>query len=174
MPGGRELSQLERRLEAIPSDVVGRVGAWWRGRPRVERVARAIHYQAVWGAPGLGRALGAAIAQGALESAEGLFEALRQLPDSRLDSEALLALLDGALLLGRIAEVADLARGRRCELRKSSRGAALLTLFGLAGPTWLPDGRPNLLEWSRQLAAGALDAEDLAALASRRLGPWLR
>lgn len=160
-------------MDQLPNQAVGKVVLWWRLASRPRRAGHAFLAGSPSNASDLGRTLALAIELGALETSCELFDRLLRMADSRLSLDSLVPLLEAALLLGRGEVGAELAARRRDELRRSARGATLLTLLGLGGPTWLPNGRPNLLGWSRRVESGELSANDLAVLASRRARAWL-
>ncbi|HYP91088.1 MAG TPA: glycosyltransferase family A protein [Polyangiaceae bacterium] len=179
---GAALRDIEACLAGASFQLIQRLANEWQGRRRfVEGASAAEQLLAVagdWADPARGlAAVDAAIRLGALELARALLHRLRaqgaQLQSAQI-GQLCASELELSLIFGEREAALALAERHRERLRASPAGVSLLTLLGEPVSPWLPDGRPNLLALSRRIAAGEVDAEQLASLLgpSRRL--WLR
>jgi len=123
----------------------------------------------------LAEALAFAIGEGALESAGRLAARLEPLLSELPAAAAARAcedVLETLIIYGARERATRFAQTHLAALAVTPSGSSLLELLDLSdGPAWLPNGRPNLLALSRQLAGGKLDDSELTSIIARK--PWL-
>lgn len=144
----------------------------WRRRP---------HYGPAPAGPTIEGPLGRleqALELGALESAQELLPALRAELDAMrrnapFRARASIAAIDTLLMLGEVAEARELAVRDRLLLERTAQGCGRLESLGEACPLRAADGGWNFLGASRQLASGALDAQQLTSLVGGTFWPCL-
>ncbi len=161
--------------------LAGRLRLAWRGpTQKPAKAPKQIDIGRVLTAPGtqpaeLAAALELAISDGALESAgriaTRLAPSLRELSGASA-GRAYEDVVETLIIQGERQQARTLARRFAAVLGATANGVSLLELLELSdGSVWLPNGRPNLLALSRELALGKLAGRDVTSIITRK--PWL-